>query len=135
MTNPWYARRLTWFAIAEDIDSPLAVTNADSALMGIMSSREFGREDSFFQGPGESPDIRGEGRGVTSAIALNIGEDNAEFGADPIAEPLPTLLAKTFLMLGVLAKGMFVCFEGGIGTRDDSLELRAVLLVLAAVTV
>jgi hypothetical protein len=135
VTNPWYALRLTWFAIAEDIDSPLAVTNADSALMGIMSSREFGREASFFQGPGESPDINGEGRGVTSAIALSIGEDSAELGADPIAEVLPTLLARTFLMLGVLVKGMFVGFELGIGIRDDSLELRAALLVLAAVTV
>src|SRR6185437_12810263 len=104
------------------MDSPLAVTNADSALIGIMSSRELGRDANFFQGPGESPDIRGEGRGVTSAIALSIGEESAELGADPIAELLPTLLANTFLTLGVLARGMFECFEGGIGTRDDSLE-------------
>lgn len=124
--------------MAEDMDSPLAVTNADSELIvGTMSSREAGLEESFFQGPGESPDMRGEGRGVTSAIALSIGEDSAELGVDPIAELLPTLLAKTFFILGVLARGMLGCFGGGMGIRDDSLESlpAPVLLLLAAVTV
>jgi hypothetical protein len=120
------------------MDSPLAVTSADSELIeGTISSREVGLEPSFFQGPGESPDMRGEGRGVTSAIALNIGEDKAELGADPIAELLPTLLAKTFFTLGVLARGMLERFGGEIGIRDDSLESLPVpvLLLLAAVTV
>lgn len=120
------------------MDSPLAVTNADSELIvGTMSSREVGLEASFFQGPGESPDIRGEGKGVTSAKALSIGEDNAELGADPTAELLPALLAKTFFILGVLARGMLECFGGGIGIRDDSLASLPVpvLLLLAVVTV
>lgn len=124
--------------MADDMDSPLAVTNADSELIvGTMSSREVGLEVSFLQGPGESPDMRGEGRGVTSAIAFSMGEDNAELGADPIPELLPTLLAKTFFTLGVLASGMLGRFGGGIGIRDDSPESLPVpvLLLLAAVTV
>jgi hypothetical protein len=115
--------------MAEEIDSPFAVTRADSEVIGIMRSREAGRDTSFFHGPGESPDISGEGSGVTSAIAFNIGEDNAELGAEPKFELLPTLLAKMFFMLGVRAKEILV------GILDDSLELRAVLFVLAAVTV
>ena len=91
---------------------------------------------SFFQGPGESPDKSGEGNGVTSAIALNIGEDKAELGADPKFELLPTLVANTFFMLGVRASDMFVSFLNGLdGILDDSLELRAVVFALAAVTV
>jgi hypothetical protein len=31
-------------------------------------------------------DIRGEGRGVTSGIALNIGEEKAELGADAMID-------------------------------------------------
>lgn len=76
--------------------------------MGACASRETGRDPSFLHGPGESPDSRGEGRGVTSAIALSIGDDKAEFGADP--SPLPALEAKMFLTLGVRAKGMFLGF-------------------------
>lgn len=87
---------------------------------------------SFFQGPGESPVISGEGRGVTSAIALNMGEDKAEFGAELKFELLPILLAKTFLTLGVLAN---VVLDGLEGILVESLELLAVLLVLAAVTI
>jgi hypothetical protein len=85
------------------MDSPFAVTSAESAVIGILSSLELGREVSRFQGPGESPDMRGEGRGVTSAIALNIGDESAEFGADPRLELLPKLVAKTFFILGALA--------------------------------
>lgn len=118
--------------MAEDIDSPFAVTRAESAVMGIMSSREVGRDVSFFQGPGESPVISGEGSGVTSAIAFNIGEDKAEFGAEPKFELLPTLLAKTFFILDVRAKEKFDDFDGIL---FDSLELRAVVFALASVTV
>src|SRR4051812_24866070 len=103
--------------MAEDIDSPLEVTRTESAVViGTERSRDVGLETSFFQGPGESPDMRGEGRGVTSAIALSAGEDKAELGA------LPTLLLNTFLMLGVRATPSF---DGG---REKSPEIRAVLL-------
>ena len=114
------------------MDSPLAVTSAESAVIGIMSSREVGREVSFFQGPGESPVISGDGSGVTSAMAFSIGEDRAEFGAEPKFELLPTLLAKTFFILGVRGKEKVVDF---VGILLDSLELRAVVFALASVTV
>lgn len=128
--NPWKARRFDWFAIAEAIDSPLAVMRAESAVGGIKVSREVGPDVSFLQGPGESPDMRGDGRGVTSAIAFNIGEDTTEFGAEPRLVLLPTLLASTFLILGVRAIPIVVA-----GARENSSELRAVLTALAAVTV
>jgi hypothetical protein len=74
--------------------------------------------------------MRGEGSGVTSAIAFNIGEERAELGADPKPELLPKLLAKTFFILGVRARGAML--EGAL---DKSAEFRAVLLLLAEVTV
>ena len=98
--------------------------------MGTISSREAGRDVSLFHGPGESPVMRGEGSGVTSAIAFNIGEERAELGADPKPELLPKLLAKTFFILGVRARGAIL--EGAL---DKSAEFRAVLLLLAEVTV
>jgi hypothetical protein len=120
--------------MAEEIDSPFAVTRAESAVMGSISSRDWGLETSFFQGPGESPDMRGDGRGVTSAIALNIGDERAELGADPKLELLPILVAKIFFTLGVRANGTLIDCDF-CGIRIDSLELRAVVLLLAAVTV
>jgi hypothetical protein len=114
------------------MDSPFAVTRAESEVGGIISSRELGRDVSFFQGPGESPVISGEGNGVTSAIAFNIGEDKAEFGAEPKFELLPTLLEKMFFTLGVRAKEKFDDFAGIL---VDSLELRVVVFALASVTV
>jgi len=69
--------------MAEDMDSPLVVTNVESGARGIAYSRDEGRDASFFHGPGESPDMSGEGRGVTSVIALSNGDDSAEFGAEP----------------------------------------------------
>ena len=76
--------------------------------------------------------MRGDGRGVTSAMAFNIGDDKAEFGAEPKLELLPTLLAKMFLTLGVLAN---VVVDDLDGILVDSFELLAVLLVLAAVII
>jgi len=103
------------------------VTRAEFADdKGIVRSREVGLLSNFFQGPGESPDINGDGSGVTSAIALSMGEDKAELGADVM---LPALLAKTFLMLGVRA--IPICFGAA---SEKSLEFRAVF-ALAAVTV
>ena len=52
--------------------------------------------------------MRGEGKGVTSAMALSIGEENAELGAEPKPELLPTLDAIRFLTLGVRASGPFI---------------------------
>jgi hypothetical protein len=114
------------------MDSPFEVTSAESAVMGIMTSRDVGRDTIFFQGPSESLDIRGEGKGDTSAIALSIGEDMADPGADPIFE---LLLAKTFLILGVRARVRLGVRKGGAGIREDSLGLRAVLLLDDVVTV
>jgi hypothetical protein len=131
-----YARRFDWFATADDIDSPFVVTRAESAVIGSMSSCEVGREPSFLHGPGESPNMRGEGRGVTSAIAFNIGDDKAEFGADERLELLPTLLARTFFILGVRAKGILDDLVDDLeedGIRLESFGLRSVVFVLAAV--
>ena len=98
--------------------------------MGTISSLEVGRDASLFHGPGESPVMRGEGSGVMSAIAFNIGEEKAELGADPNPELLPKLLAKMFFILGVRARGAMP--EGALA---ESTELRAVVLLLAVVTV
>jgi hypothetical protein len=96
--------------MAEEIDSPLTVTKAESAVIGgITISREVGRDVSFFQGPGESPVSSGDGRGVTSDNALSIGEDIAESGAE--AEFDPTADAKSCLKLGVRLIGAPVHFE------------------------
>lgn len=123
--------------MAADIDSPLAVTSAESAVMGIMLSRDVVRVTSVFHGPGESPDMRGDGSGVTSAIAFSIGEDIAEPGRDPALELLPTLLARTFFMLRVRARGAIGILDVLVtaGMSVDSLELRAMLLFVEGVTV
>lgn len=123
--------------MADDMDSPFAVTSAESAVMGSMRSRDVGRDTRLFQGPGESPDIRGDGKGVTSGIAFSIGEDMTEPGRDPAFELLPILLPNTFLMLGVRASGAM----GILGVlvtarmREESVELRVVLLFVEGVTV
>ena len=111
------------------------MTSAEFALIGTMRSLEEGRASNFLQGPGESPVISGEGRGVTSAIALNIGEDKAEFGAEPKFEMLPTLLANMFLILGVRTIGFMGIFADFEGFRLKSVDIRSVLSALAAVTV
>jgi hypothetical protein len=123
--------------MAEDMDSPFVVTRTESAGPGIINSRDVGREASFLQGPGESPVINGDGRGVTSAIALNIGDESAEFGADPpIFDADPRLLASACLILGVLL-GIFVgicnAFEGGFWSSPD-LPADGALLSAGAVT-
>jgi hypothetical protein len=84
-------------------------------------SLEPGLEASVFQGPGESPGISGEGKGVTSAMALSMGDETAELGVDPKPELLPMLLANIFFMLGVRftgCMGMFFdqeCVLGSLG--------------------
>lgn len=109
------------------MDSPFDVTNTESAcVIGTISSRDVGRATNFFHGPGESPDISGDGRGVTSGIAFSIGEDNAEFGAEAL---LPILLLKIFLILG--ARAMPRVFGGLV----CSPALRLLLAALAAVIV
>lgn len=69
--------------MAEATDSPVEVTRAASIPPGILYSFDDRFVANFFHGPGESFDISGDGSGVTSVIALNIGLDRAEFGADP----------------------------------------------------
>lgn len=75
-----------------------------------MRSLDTGLEVSFFHGPGESPDNNGDGNGVTSERAFNMGEDMAELGAEPI-DADPTLSASR-LTLGVLAIGIAADREG-----------------------
>jgi len=89
---------------------------------------------SFFHGPGESLDRRGDGNGVTSGIALNIGDDKAELGVEDRLELLLILLAKMFLILGVRASGILIDCDF-CGSLIESGELRAGLLLVAAVTV
>ena len=103
------------------MDSPFAVTSAESPVKGIMTSRDGGRDVSFFQGPGESLDIRGEGKGETSAKAFSIGEDMVDPGVDTTFELLPTLLARMFLILGVRVRGRLGVLRGGGGICEDSL--------------
>lgn len=125
--SPWYARRFDWFAIAEDIDSPLAVTKAESFLIGIASM--VGLVASIFHGPGESPDMRGDGRGVTSEIAFSIGDERAELGAEPRLVLLPKPPARAFLILGVRGMPMV------LGAGRNSAAMGAGVTALAAVTV
>ncbi len=104
--------------MAEAIDSPLAVTRADSAPPGRVYSRDVGREVSFLHGPGESPDINGEGRGVTSAIALSIGDDMAEFGPE-LRYEFVLALVRVFLILGVRGGGMPIRLGGRLLYSPD----------------
>lgn len=60
---------------------------------------------SFFHGPGESEDNNGEGRGVTSDNALNMGEETTELVAEP-----KLCGTKVFLLLGVRSIGMLLVF-------------------------
>lgn len=73
---------------------------------------------SFFHGPGESLHMSGDGSGVTSGIALSIGEENAELGAEAIYEP-----AK-LLMLGVRGGGTPMRFDDrtveSVDFRDEA---------------
>jgi hypothetical protein len=115
--------------MAEDIDSPVAVTSAESCVMGIASSIEAGLDTNFLHGPGESPDMRGDGRGVISEMACSMGDDTTEFGAEPRFVLLPKLLAKTFLTLGV--RGIGIVLEGGCSSIGFGIGVTA----LAAVTV
>lgn len=82
--------RFDWCAIAEAIDSPLLVTSTDSELMVAREeevSLEGGRAWSLLQGPGESPDIKGDGNGVTSPMAVIMGLGTRELDAEPNPRP------------------------------------------------
>jgi hypothetical protein len=118
--------------MAEEIDSPVAVTSAESCMTGTTSSIEAGLDTSFLQGPGESPDMSGDGRGVTSDIALSIGDETTEFGAEPrlvVLPKLPKLPAKTFFTLGVRGMGI------ELGAGCSSIGFGTGVMALAAVTV
>lgn len=64
-----------------------------------------------------------------------MGEDKAEFGADPKFEMLPTLLANIFLILGVRAMGFMAILADFEAFRLNSVDIRPVFSALAAVTV
>jgi hypothetical protein len=74
--------------------------------------------------------MTGDGRGVRSGIELSRGDDNAEFGAEELYEFDPMLLARTFLMLGVLAMDM-----GFVGRRSSLVSDGAERVWLAATSV
>lgn len=78
---------------------------------------------SLFQGPGESPDIRGLGSGVTSPMADIIGLGTKLLV--PLAVPI--LLAKACLRLGVLEMGRKLLAEARWFSvrepREDELPL------------
>lgn len=93
--------------MADGISSPPGVTRAVSPVNGaVLDSLYSDLDMRRLQGPGESFDIIGDGRGVRSGIALSWGDDKAEFGAEPEYEFDPKLLARTCFILGVLAIGM-----------------------------
>lgn len=75
--RPAYTFLLVWCANAEATDSPLAVMSTESFITGGIAPSRDARDDerprSCFQGPGESFDKSGEGRGVTLPIADIIG--------------------------------------------------------------
>lgn len=80
-----------------------------------MSSRDVGRDMNFLHGPGESDDNNGEGKGVTSDIALNMGDEITELAAE-----LTLLGTKVFLVLGMHALGMLLALlnlRGEAGLR------------------
>ena len=116
--------------MAEDMDSPVAVTRAESYVIGITSSIEAGLEANLLHGPGESPDMRGEGRGVTSEMAFSMGEDTTEFDPELRLVLLPKLLARTFFTLGV--RCMVIVFGAGCSSTGFG---AAGVTALAAVTV
>jgi hypothetical protein len=117
------------------MDSPFAVTRAASVVKLIIISRELGRAVSFFHGPGESDDNSGEGKGVTSAIALSIGDDKAELGAEPNPELLPMLLAKWLFMLGVRPTPGIGMFDDFVDNFGCSLKLGVMPLAFVIVVV
>ena len=65
-------------------------------------------------------------------MALSIGDDRAEFGADPKPEMLPPLDASIFLTLGVRT-GLFIDLANS--SLPDPLPVREEFSALAAVTV
>lgn len=86
----------------------------------------------FFHGPGESPASRGDGRGVTSPIAVMIGLGTVELAAERGLNGLPKPAA---FRLGVLDMGWseeddvlccrfrFVCLEGVVGPWARSMVI------------
>jgi hypothetical protein len=71
--------------------------------------------------------MSGDGRGVTSAIALSLGEDITELGAEPMLELEPTLVPKVYLILGV-REGSPI-FDGRCWDSADTREVETLLSV------
>lgn len=82
---------------------------------------------SFFHGPGESEDNSGEGKGVTSDMALSIGEDTTELAAEP------ALLAMALFTLDERAIGMLLVFDNRRGDSSGLLCEADVVVADAAV--
>lgn len=99
--RPAYTFRFEALARAAAIDSPDAETRTESGVGLGISSRDGGRALRSFQGPGESPDRRGDGKGVTSPRADMTGLGTQETGV----EGLPNAFAMALLVLGVLETG------------------------------
>jgi hypothetical protein len=64
-----------------------------------------------------------------SAIALSIGEERAELGAEAMYEPGPPLV-RPFLRLGVRGRGSPTRFAGRIGVSPDFLAENPVVSVV-----
>jgi hypothetical protein len=112
--RPAYDFLLFWAPRADAIDSPVLVTSTLSDDMGarVGASRDV-RLPSFFHGPGESDDSKGEGSGVTSPMAEMMGLATVELAV----EALPRALAKApVLKLGVR--------ETGLSDEADDLRCR-----------
>jgi hypothetical protein len=88
--------------MAAVIDSPPVVLSrvGDKFAKPAFASRDEG-PSSLRQGPGESPDSSGDGRGVTSPIAVIIGLGTVELAP----EAVPSALEKAVLRLGVREMG------------------------------
>lgn len=98
-----YILRLAPCVSAASIDSPALVTRTEPSP--TLVRRFWGGDEepalSLFQGPGESPDMSGLGRGVISPIAEMIGLGTR------LLVPLtdPRLFVKAAFRLGVLERG------------------------------
>lgn len=83
----------------------------------------------FFQGPGESLDSSGEGKGVTSPIAVMIGLGSAEFAPDGVARALAT----ASLTLGVRERGRNDVVEDVLCRNEEDFSARRLALRLGVV--
>jgi hypothetical protein len=112
------------------IDSPVLVTSTpfEPVAMGLGGVGEVGLLI-FFQGPGESLDNSGEGKGVTSPIAVIIGLGIAEFAPNGVASALAT----ASLTLGVRERGRSDVVDDVLCRNEEDLSARRLALRIGVV--